>query len=107
MVFISTAAGEENVRRAVKTGALAFVRRASTAEDLLLAARAALRKQRFFSDEPEEPAGPKLDLMNHANFGNPVINALLWHGSFAKATSMSNSLAGGPTTLQLQWKLGL
>jgi DNA-binding NarL/FixJ family response regulator len=52
VVFISTDAGEENVQRALNTGALAFVRKASAAEHLLPAARAALRGQRFVSDSP-------------------------------------------------------
>ncbi len=52
VVFISTDAGEENVQRALKTGALAFVRKASAAEHLLPAARAALKGQRFVSDSP-------------------------------------------------------
>jgi DNA-binding NarL/FixJ family response regulator len=49
VVFISTDAGEENIQRALKTGARAFVRKASAAEDLLPAARAALKGQRFVS----------------------------------------------------------
>ena len=49
VVFISTDAGEESVRRAFQTGARSFVRKASAAEDLLPAARAALRGQRFVS----------------------------------------------------------
>jgi DNA-binding NarL/FixJ family response regulator len=52
VVFISTDAGEENVQRALKTGALAFVRKASAAEHLLPAARAALKGQRFVSHDP-------------------------------------------------------
>ena len=52
IVFISTDAGEENVERALRTGALAFVRKASAAEDLLPAARAALKGQRFVSANP-------------------------------------------------------
>lgn len=52
IVFISTDAGEENMQGALKTGALAFVRKASAAEHLLPAARAALRGQRFVSDIP-------------------------------------------------------
>ena len=44
VVFISTDAGEENVQRVLKTGVLAFVRKASAAEDLLPAARAALKR---------------------------------------------------------------
>jgi DNA-binding NarL/FixJ family response regulator len=55
VVFISTDAGEENVQRVLKTGALAFVRKASAAEDLLPAARAALKRQRFVSDGPSSP----------------------------------------------------
>ncbi len=57
VVFISTDAGEENVRRALKTGASAFVRKASAAEHLLPAARAALKGQRFVSDNPREGFG--------------------------------------------------
>jgi DNA-binding NarL/FixJ family response regulator len=49
VIFISTDAGEENVQRVLKTGALAFVRKASAAEDLLPAARAALKGQQFVS----------------------------------------------------------
>jgi DNA-binding NarL/FixJ family response regulator len=52
VVFISTDAGEENVQRVLKTGALAFVRKASAAEDLLPAARAALKGQRYVSGSP-------------------------------------------------------
>jgi DNA-binding NarL/FixJ family response regulator len=53
VVFISTDAGEENVQRALKTGARAFVRKASAAEDLLPAARAALKGLRFVSGRTE------------------------------------------------------
>jgi NarL family two-component system response regulator LiaR len=49
VVFISTGAGDESVQRALKTGALAFVRKASATEDLLAAAHAALIGQRFVS----------------------------------------------------------
>ena len=52
VVFISTDAGEENVQRALKTGALAFVLKASAAEDLLPAARAALDGKTFVSGRP-------------------------------------------------------
>jgi DNA-binding NarL/FixJ family response regulator len=52
VVFISTDAGEDNVLRALKTGALAFVRKASAVEDLLPAARAALNGQQFVSGAP-------------------------------------------------------
>ncbi|MGP8247624.1 MAG: response regulator transcription factor [Bryobacteraceae bacterium] len=52
VVFVSTDAAEENVQRALKTGALAFVRKASAAEDLLPAARAALQGRRFVSGSP-------------------------------------------------------
>ena len=48
VVFISTDA--ENAQHALTTGALAFVRKASAAEHLLPAARAALRGQRFISE---------------------------------------------------------
>jgi len=44
VVFISTDAGEENVQRVLKTGVPAFVRKASAAEDLLPAARSALKR---------------------------------------------------------------
>jgi CheY-like chemotaxis protein len=49
VVFISTDAEEENVQRALKTGVRAFVRKASAAEHLLPAARAALSGQKFVS----------------------------------------------------------
>lgn len=49
VVFISTDASEENVQRALKVGGRAFVRKASAAEELLPAARAALQEQRFLS----------------------------------------------------------
>jgi len=52
VVLISTDAGEGNVQRALGTGALAFVRKASAAEHLVLAACAALKGQRFVSDSP-------------------------------------------------------
>lgn len=58
IVFISTDGGEENVRRALQTGALAFVQKATAAEQLLPAARAALKGQRFVSDSPGSP-GPR------------------------------------------------
>ncbi len=48
VVFISTDAEQENLQRALQSGARAFVRKASAAEHLLLAARAALNGQRFF-----------------------------------------------------------
>jgi NarL family two-component system response regulator LiaR len=51
VVFISTDAGHESVQRAFKTGALAFVRKASATEDLLPAAHAALIGQRFISKQ--------------------------------------------------------
>jgi NarL family two-component system response regulator LiaR len=44
VVFISTDAGEDNVQWVLKTGVVAFVRKASAAEDLLPAARAALKR---------------------------------------------------------------
>lgn len=47
VVFISTDATEDNMQRAFKTGARAFVRKASAAEHLLPAARAALLGQSF------------------------------------------------------------
>ena len=53
VVFISTDAAAENVARALRSGALAFVRKASAAEQLLPAARAALRGQRFVSGADE------------------------------------------------------
>ena len=52
VVFISTDGAEETVQRALKTGALGFVRKASAAEDLLPAAHAVLRGQRFVSGNP-------------------------------------------------------
>jgi DNA-binding NarL/FixJ family response regulator len=52
IVFVSTDGGEETMERALKTGALGFVRKASAAEDLLHAARAALQGRRFVSDSP-------------------------------------------------------
>jgi DNA-binding NarL/FixJ family response regulator len=52
VVFISTDTGEENVQRAFQTGARGFVGKASAAESLLPAARAALNGLRFVSVEP-------------------------------------------------------
>src|ERR1700722_12234364 len=48
-VVISKDGGEENVQRAFKPAALAFVLKASAAEDLLPAARAALDGKTFVS----------------------------------------------------------
>jgi two-component system invasion response regulator UvrY len=52
VVFISTDTGEENVQRVFRIGARAFVGKASVAEQLLPAARAALNGQRFVFVEP-------------------------------------------------------
>lgn len=57
VVFISTDGAEETVQRALKTGALGFVWKASAAEDLLSAAHAALRGQRFVSGNPRPHSG--------------------------------------------------
>lgn len=46
-VLISTDAGEENLQRARTSGAHAFVEKASAAEELLPAARAALRGEQL------------------------------------------------------------
>jgi CheY-like chemotaxis protein len=46
VVVISTDVGEEQVRRAMKAGADVFISKASAAENLLPAARAALRAER-------------------------------------------------------------
>jgi DNA-binding NarL/FixJ family response regulator len=53
VVFISTDAEAENVERVLSTGALVFVRKASAAEHLLPAARAALSGQGFVSGVPD------------------------------------------------------
>lgn len=52
VVFISTDAAEENVQRVLRTGSVVFVRKASAAEHLLPAARAALKGQGFVSGVP-------------------------------------------------------
>jgi DNA-binding NarL/FixJ family response regulator len=52
VVFISTDTGEQNVQRALETGALGFVRKASAAEHLIPAMRAALKGERYVSDGP-------------------------------------------------------
>ena len=49
VVFITTDGGRETLQRALGTGALGFVRKASAAEDLLPAARAAIQGHRFVS----------------------------------------------------------
>jgi NarL family two-component system response regulator LiaR len=54
VVFISTDAAEDSVQRALKTGAEAFVRKASAAEHLLPAVRAALLGQTFVSGKREK-----------------------------------------------------
>jgi DNA-binding NarL/FixJ family response regulator len=53
VVFISTDWGKETVQRALQSGALGFVRKASAAEDLLPAARAVLRGEKFVSDDTD------------------------------------------------------
>ena len=52
VVFITADEGQETMRRALNTGALGFVRKASAAEDLLPAAQAVLRGQQFVSSKP-------------------------------------------------------
>ena len=52
VVFITTDGARETMQRALDTGARGFVRKASAAEDLLPAARAAMKGQRFVSAEP-------------------------------------------------------
>jgi DNA-binding NarL/FixJ family response regulator len=54
VVFISTDAEPENVQRALRIGARAFVGKGSAAEQLLPAARAALNGQRFVAVEPRK-----------------------------------------------------
>jgi CheY-like chemotaxis protein len=49
VVFISTDAEEENLRRALRIGVSTFVRKGSAAEHLLPAARAALRGSQSYS----------------------------------------------------------
>lgn len=49
VVFISVDHENDTVERALRTGALGFVRKGSAAEDLLLAARTVLRGQLFVS----------------------------------------------------------
>ena len=49
VVFISTDEAEENIQRVLRTGSVVFVRKASAAEHLLSAARAALKGQGFVS----------------------------------------------------------
>jgi DNA-binding NarL/FixJ family response regulator len=51
-VFISAGEERETVQRALNTGALGYVRKASAAEDLLPAAQAVLRGERFVSGSP-------------------------------------------------------
>jgi DNA-binding NarL/FixJ family response regulator len=50
VVFISTDAGKDTVEQALRTGALGFVRKSSAAGDLLPAAHAVIRGQKFVSD---------------------------------------------------------
>ena len=50
IVFITTDGGRETLQRALGTGALGFVRKASAAEDLLPAAKAAIEGQKFVSE---------------------------------------------------------
>ena len=52
VVFITADDGQETMRKALNTGALGFVRKASAAEDLLPAAQAVLRGQQFVSSKP-------------------------------------------------------
>lgn len=52
VVFITADDGQETMRKALNTGALGFVRKASAAEDLLPAAQAVLRGQQFVSGKP-------------------------------------------------------
>lgn len=54
VVFISTDTDEQNVERALRIGGRAFVGKASVAEQLLPAARAALSGQRFVFVEPRK-----------------------------------------------------
>lgn len=54
VVFISTDTDEENIQRAFRIGAQAFVEKGSVAEHLLPAARAALNGQRFVFVEPKK-----------------------------------------------------
>ena len=52
VVFITADDQQETMQRALNTGALGFVRKASAAEDLLPAAQAVLRGQQFVSSKP-------------------------------------------------------
>ena len=52
VVFISADDGQRTLQRALNTGALGFVRKASAAEDLLPAAKSVLKGQRFVSGKP-------------------------------------------------------
>jgi DNA-binding NarL/FixJ family response regulator len=52
VVFITADDERETMQRALNTGALGYVRKASAAEDLLPAAQAVLRGQRFVSGNP-------------------------------------------------------
>jgi DNA-binding NarL/FixJ family response regulator len=52
VVFITADDEPETMQRALNTGALGYVRKASAAEDLLPAAQAVLRGQRFVSGNP-------------------------------------------------------
>src|SRR5215471_6776576 len=52
VVFITADDQQETMQRALNTGALGYVRKASAAEDLLPAAQAVLRGERFVSGNP-------------------------------------------------------
>ena len=52
VVFITADDQQETMQRALKTGALGYVRKASAAEDLLPAVQAVLREERFVSGNP-------------------------------------------------------
>jgi DNA-binding NarL/FixJ family response regulator len=52
VVFITADDEQETMHRALNTGALGYVRKASAAEDLLPAAQAVLRGQRWVSGNP-------------------------------------------------------
>jgi DNA-binding NarL/FixJ family response regulator len=58
VVFITTDGAQETMQRALETGALGFVRKASAAEDLLTAVRAAMKGQRFVSANPPSEGLP-------------------------------------------------
>ena len=52
VVFITADDQQETMQRALNTGALGYVRKASAAEDLLPAAQSVLRGERFVSGTP-------------------------------------------------------